>query len=311
MRGELAPKSRSRRHLLDQAIQSDAQIAILQRLWTERSDRPSSFAETLPGQIAGTTIVFLAFSRRAIGKSEFGRFQLDDYACESLGERVMDVAGHPVSFLQYCSLPLCLTDSQILLRQLPTLSMKEKHRNQNALKANQRHSTNNPPAIRFPHGWDAIQDDAAGGNTRQRDAPTIKLARVQHFHARGRFREWDICRILALENSQRESGCILSQRREADEIASNSSAIQNVFGVNVCWSVCRARNHSERVSGQERPPCTILREARKQNHGPRREITHPLQQSIYRKSGQKCELELLLVLAKLIAHQLLQGSVVG
>src|SRR6266496_4777830 len=229
MRGELPPKSRSRRHLLDQAIQSDAQIAILQRLWTERSDRPSRFAETLPGQFAGTTIVFLSFSRRAIGKGVFGRLQLDDYACESLGECVMDVAGHPVSFFQHCSLPLCLTDAQILLRHPPTLSMKNKHRNQNALKDNQRYSANNPPAIRFPHGWDAIQDDAARRHARQRDAPTIKLARVQHLNARGRFCEWDICRILALENSQCEFACILSQRCKADEIASNRSAIQNVF----------------------------------------------------------------------------------
>src|SRR6266516_1107669 len=175
MRGELPPKSRSRRHLLDQAIQSDAQIAILQRL-----------------------------------------------------------------------------------------------------------SANNPPAIRFPHGWDAIQDDAARGNTRQRDAPTLKLACVQHLYALRRLREWDTGRALALENSQCELGCVFSQRREADEIASNSSTIQNVFGVNVRRSVGCARNQSKRVVGQERPPCTILREARKQDHGPRREITHPLQQIIYR-----------------------------
>ena len=57
---------------------------MLQRLWTERSDRPSRFAETLPGQFAGTTIVFLAFSRGAIVKGELGRFQLDDYACEQV-----------------------------------------------------------------------------------------------------------------------------------------------------------------------------------------------------------------------------------
>src|SRR6185369_10538289 len=46
MDGELTSKSRSRRHLLDQAVQGDTQIAILQRLWTERSDRPAGFAET-------------------------------------------------------------------------------------------------------------------------------------------------------------------------------------------------------------------------------------------------------------------------
>src|SRR5439155_16414447 len=73
MPGELTSKSRSRRHLLDQAVQGDTHIAVLQRLWTERSDRTSSFAETLPGQFAGTTIVCLAFSRRTIGKGVFGR----------------------------------------------------------------------------------------------------------------------------------------------------------------------------------------------------------------------------------------------
>ena len=124
--GEVTPESRSRRHPFDQSIQGNPQVFLLQNLWPECLDGPSRFAETLTRQFSGTTIVFLSLSRRPVRKGALRRFQLDDYARESLRERVVNVPSHPVSLFQHRSLPMCLADSQILFRHAPPFSLKEK-----------------------------------------------------------------------------------------------------------------------------------------------------------------------------------------
>src|SRR5437762_11626620 len=102
---------------------------------------------------------------------------------------------------------------------------------------------------------------------------------------------------------------ITSQPFEADEVTTNRATIQYVVRVYIDWRVGRAANATDHLVWNEGPPLAVLCKAYKLNHSPRRQAAQPSQQVINRKPAQVSELNLLLVFAKLVAHERLQGVV--
>src|SRR5207248_8063773 len=85
-------------HALEQIVQGQAQGRILERAWTQSEDRPSRFSQSDPRQIARPLNAVCRFGKIFLRNSAFGCFQLHDDASEALRERIVNVAGHAISF---------------------------------------------------------------------------------------------------------------------------------------------------------------------------------------------------------------------
>ena len=85
-------------HALEQIIQGHAQGGVLKRARTQGQDGPARLSQPNPGHIAGPLDALCRFGQVILRNRAFDCLQLHDDASESLGESVVNVARHAISF---------------------------------------------------------------------------------------------------------------------------------------------------------------------------------------------------------------------
>ena len=81
---------------------------MLQSLRSQRADGPACFIQTPSRQFAGALQMLVGFLTPATCDRVLCRFQLHNYASETLREGVVNVSCHSISFFQNGGLPALL-----------------------------------------------------------------------------------------------------------------------------------------------------------------------------------------------------------
>src|SRR6266516_4337668 len=95
--GELRSYGCATSHFVDQIFQCFAQRFLLQRLRAKRLHRAARLTQTLAGEVPGSIKMAGGFHCLILGRGLLNCFQLNDHAGESLRERVVNVASHPIA----------------------------------------------------------------------------------------------------------------------------------------------------------------------------------------------------------------------
>ena len=88
----------ARCHLPKQILKCLAEVLFIERLRTKRPHGTSRLLQALAREIASPAEMLFCFLRQSFGSRIPGGFQLHDHPSESLRERVVNVAGHAITF---------------------------------------------------------------------------------------------------------------------------------------------------------------------------------------------------------------------
>ncbi len=110
---QAGPQRRPRRHHVHQLAQGVRQALVLQRVRAQGEDGAPRLGQAVLGQVAGLGEGGQRLLRLA-REGRLGQFQVDEDAGESLGKRVMNLAGQPVALLQHCRLLALLRQARQL-----------------------------------------------------------------------------------------------------------------------------------------------------------------------------------------------------